>query len=586
MPVMDNRSIARTLRQTADLMEVAGEDGFRVRSYRKAADAVDSCPEPLAAMCAEPKRLLAIAGIGKAMATHIQEMVQTGELSLLRELLTRFQPGMLDLLEVKGLGPKTVALIWQTYGAGTLDEVEALARQGKLRELPRLGAKAEEKILHSIATLRQMSGRFRRDQADEALALLVPWLQQASGVDSITVAGSYRRGRETVGDLDLLATGAGFPGAGGAVFERLVTAPRLQEVIAQGENKVSIRMHGGLQVDLRLLPPESLGAALLYFTGSQQHNIHLRGRAQQRGAKLNEYGLIRESDGARLAGATEEEVYAALGLVWIPPELREDAGEIEAAAAHPPALPQLIELGDIRGEVHMHTTASDGRASIEEMALAAAARGYRYIAITDHSQALAMANGLNEARMLEHLARIRAAERRFRASHPGFRIFAGVEVDILADGRLDLEDAVLAQLDVVIGSIHSRFDQPEAETTARLLRAVANPHLDILGHPSGRLLLRREPYAFDFEQVLAACHRHGVAMEINASPERLDLNAVQARRCRQQGVAVVINADAHHPRHFDNLRHGIATARRGWLEAKDVLNTRSADDFLAALRRA
>ncbi|HET9784641.1 MAG TPA: PHP domain-containing protein, partial [Terriglobales bacterium] len=512
MPALDNRDVARTLRQTADLMEVAGEDSFRVRSYRKAADAVDSCPEPLAALCAEPKRLLAIAGIGKTMATHIQELVQTGELGLHRDLLTRFRPGMLELLEVKGLGPKTVALIWQTYGAGTLDEVEALARQGKLRELPRLGAKAEEKILHSIASLRQMSGRFRRDQAEEALALLVPWLEQAPGVDAVTVAGSYRRGRDTVGDLDLLATGADFPAAGAAAIDRFLASPRLHEVIAQGENKVSIRLHGGLQVDLRLLPPDSFGAALQYFTGSQQHNIHLRGWAQQRGAKLNEYGLYRESDGTRLAGSSEEEVYAAMELAWIPPELREDSGEIEAAAARPSALPHLIELGDIQGEVHMHTIASDGRASIEEMAQAAVGRGYRYIAITDHSQALAMANGLNEARMLEHLALIRAAERQFQVSNPGFRILAGVEVDILADGRLDLEDTVLAQLDVVIGSIHSRFDQPEAETTARLMRAVANPHLDILGHPSGRLLLRREPSAFDFEQVLAACRRHGVVM--------------------------------------------------------------------------
>lgn len=586
MPVMDNRDIARTLRQTADLMEVAGEDGFRVRSYRKAADAVDTCPEPISALAIDPKRLLAIPGIGKTMAGHLQEMATTGDLSLHRELLTRFRPGMLDLLEVKGLGPKTVALIWQTYGAGTLDEVEALAKEGKLRDLPRLGVKAEVKILHSIASLRQMSGRFRRDQAEEALALLLPLLEGAPGVESVTVAGSYRRGRETVGDLDLVVTGAGFPAAGAAAVERFLAAPRLLEVIAQGENKVSIRLHGGLQVDLRLLPPESAGAAWQYFTGSQQHNIHLRGLAQQQGCKLNEYGLFRESGSERLAGAGEEEIYAALGLAWIPPELREDAGEIEAAATQPPSLPRLITQADIRGEVHMHTTASDGRAGIEEMAAAALARGYSYIAITDHSQALAMANGLNETRMLEHLARIRAAEREFQAGHPGFRILAGVEVDILADGRLDLEDAVLAQLDVVIGSIHSRFDQPEAETTARLLRAVANPNLDILGHPSGRLLLRREPYAYDFEQVLAACRQAGVAMEINASPERLDLNALQARRCRQQGVPVVINTDAHHPRHFDNLRHGIATARRGWLEAADVLNTRPVEAFLAALRHA
>ncbi|MGH9475860.1 MAG: DNA polymerase/3'-5' exonuclease PolX [Terriglobales bacterium] len=581
---MQNREIARILRQTADLLEVAGEDGFRIRSYRRAADVMEECAQPLAALCAEPKRLLELPGIGKTMAGHIAELVATGELALHKEMLARFRPGMLELLQVSGLGPKTVALIWQSYGAGTLDEVEALAREGKLRTLPRLGAKAEENILRGIASLRQVSGRFRRDQIEEALALFQPVLETAPGVERFAAAGSWRRGRDTVGDLDLLVAGADFPAAGTSAAERFLAVPRIEDVPARGENKISVRLHGGLQVDLRLLPLAGWGAALQYFTGSQQHNIHLRSLAQQRGARLNEYGLSRESDAAHLAAATEEEVYAALGLDWIPPELREDSGEIEAAAAH--SLPRLIAAGDIRGDLHMHTTASDGRASILEMAEAAAARNYGYVAITDHSQALAMANGLDEARMLEHLRRIRAAEAAFQLSHPGFRIFAGVEVDILADGLLDLADEVLAQLDVVIGSIHSRFDQPEAETTARLLRAVANPHLHILAHPSGRLLLRREAYACDFERVLEACRTAGVAMEINASPERMDINASQARRCRQQGVAVVINTDAHHPRHLDNIRHGLATARRGWLEASDVLNTLPAEQLRQRLRHA
>ncbi|MGH9488188.1 MAG: DNA polymerase/3'-5' exonuclease PolX [Terriglobales bacterium] len=580
---MENRDIARTLRQTADLLEVAGEDSFRIRSYRRVADAVDSCAEPLSGMCAEPKRLLGLAGVGKTMAGHIVELVSSGEMKLHRELLERFRPGMLELLQVSGLGPKTVALIWQCYGAGTLDEVEALGREGKLRELPRMGAKAEQKILRGIASRRQMSGRFRRDQIEESLELLRPLVEKAPGVERWAAAGSWRRGRDTVGDLDLLAAGEGFPAAAGPVIERFLRAPRLEEILVQGGNKVSIRLHDGLQVDLRLLPLSSFGAAWQYFTGSQQHNIALRARAQQQGAKLNEYGLYRESDGAVLAGAEEEDVYAALELDWIPPELREAAGELEAAATH--ALPHLIEASEIRGDVHMHTTASDGRASILEMAAAAAARGYRYIAITDHSQALAMANGLDETRMLEHLGHIRAAEREFEASHPGFRIFAGVEVDILADGRLDLADEVLAQLDVVIGSIHSRFDQSQEETSARLLRAIANPNLDIVGHPSGRLLLRREPYAYDFERVLAACRERGVAVEINASPERLDLNGEQARRCRQQGVSVVISTDAHHPRQLDNMSHGLVTARRGWLEAGNVLNTLGPEQFRAGLRK-
>jgi len=581
---MQNAEIARKLRQTADLMEVAGEDGFRIRSYRKAADVVDTCPEAVATLAAEPKRLLALPGIGKTMCDHICGLVSTGELGLLTELLQRFRPEMLDLLQVSGLGPKTVALIWQTYGAGTLDEVEALAKAGQLRELPRMGAKAEEKILRGIAVYRELSGRFRRDQAAEVIALLEPWLAGAAPEASLTFCGSWRRGKETVGDLDIVACGAGYPGAGAALVERFLHAPRLATVLAEGENKCSIRLQDGLQVDLRLVPPESLGAALQYFTGSQGHNVHLRARAQQRGCKLNEYGLFREGDGAALAGAEEAGIYAALGLAWIPPELREDTGEIAAAESH--SLPRLIEASDLRGDLHMHTVASDGKATIEEMATAAAERGYEYIAITDHSQALAMANGLNEARMLEHLARIRQAEAEFQRAHAGFRILAGVEVDILADGRLDLEDAVLAQLDLVIGSIHSRFDQSREETTARLLRAIANPNLDVLGHPSGRLLLRREAYAYDFEAVLQACAGAGVAMEINASPERLDLNDLQARRCKQQGVPVLIDTDAHHPRHLANIGYGLAMARRAWLEPGDVLNTLPAAEFLRRLRRA
>ncbi|MGH9416330.1 MAG: DNA polymerase/3'-5' exonuclease PolX [Terriglobales bacterium] len=573
---MENREVAERLRQTADLLEVAGEDSFRVRSYRKAADVVDTCPEPVAALCLDPKRLLALPGIGRTMAGHIQELVSSGELGLHRELLARFQPGMLELLQINGLGPKTVAMIWQTYQAGTLDAVEALAQAGQLQVLPRMGPRAEEKILKGIAAYRQMRGRMRRDQAEAVLQLLLPGLASALGVAGVAVAGSYRRGRDTVGDLDILMWGPGFPASAAAARERVLQAPRLEEVLGQGDNKISLRLHAGTQVDVRLLPPESAGAALQYFTGSQQHNIQLRARAQQMGLKLNEYGLFRETGGApgeRVAGDSEEAVYAALGLAWIPPELREASGEIEAAAAG--QLPRLIEAADLRGDLHMHTTASDGRTGILEMAAAAAERGYRYVAITDHSQALAMANGLDERRMLEHLEAIRAAERTFQQQHAGFRIFAGIEVDILADGRLDMADEVLAQLDWVIGSIHSRFDQPEAETTARLVRAVSNPHLDVLGHPSGRLLLRREAYRYDFEQVVEACREHGVAMEINASPERLDLNEVQARRARQRGVMLTINTDAHHPRHLDNMRYGLATARRAWLQAGDVVNTAS-----------
>lgn len=580
---MDNHEIARQLRQTADLLEVAGEDSFRIRSYRKAADVVDTHPVPLAPLADEPKRLLAIPGIGRTMCGHIVELARSGELGLRLELLARFQPGMLDLLQVSGLGPKTVALIWATYRAGTLDEVEALCRAGKLHELPRLGAKAEEKILRGILAFRQLSGRYRRDQAMDVVQMLQPLLEQLPGVEAANVAGSFRRGRDTIGDLDFVLTGAGFPATAADAIEGLCHLPRLESVVARGENKVSIRLHEGLQVDFRLLPPASRGAAMQYFTGSQSHNVRLRALAQQHGLKLNEYSLASESDGSVVAAADEASIYAALGLDFIPPELREDQGEFDAASGQ--NLPRLIESGDIRGDLHMHTTATDGRASILEMAAAAADYGYHYIAITDHSQALSMTNGLDETRTLEHLARIRESEQGFQCTHPGFRILAGIEVDILADGRLDLRDDVLAQLDVVIGSIHSHFEQSPEECTRRILRAVANPHLDILGHPSGRLLLRRAPYQYDFEAVTAACANYGVTLEINASPERLDLNETQARRCQQLGLGIVINTDAHHPRHLANIAYGISTARRAWLQPSDVLNTLPADELLRRLHR-
>lgn len=581
---MENQDLGRLLRETADLLEVANEDAFRVRSYRKAAEAVESCPERLADLCADRKRLLALPGIGARMADNIAEMVGTGHLRLRDELIERYQPGMLELLKVQGLGPKTVSLIWQTHRVATLDEVEALARSGRLRELPRLGAKAEEKILRAIANYRSVRGRTLRATAEPIVKEVLARLRARPEVRQAAVAGSFRRGCETVGDLDFLVAGPDLGhGAEPPVIAAFLALPSLAETLAQGENKVSVRRHDGLQMDLRLVPEASFGAALQYFTGSQSHNVKLRQRAQRRGAKLNEYGLF-DAAGASLAeGSEEAAIYHQLGLDWIPPELREDAGEIEAAAEH--ALPALLAPGDLRGDLHMHTVETDGRATIEEMAEAARARGYEYIAITDHSQALAMARGLDETRARAHIARIRAADAVFAAATPPLRILAGIEVDILGDGRLDLADDVLAEMDIVIASVHSRFDQSAAQMTERLLRAVAHPSVRVLGHATGRLLLRRPAYQFDFARVLAACRDHNVAIEINASPDRLDVNDVQARACAQQGVAVVINTDAHHPRHLDFMRYGVATARRGWLRAADVLNTLPCAQLLARLAR-
>jgi len=579
---MDNRAIAQLLRETADLMEIAADDPFRVRSYRRAADSLDTCPDQVATMASEPKTILAIPGIGKGMLANIQEVLATGRLGLREQLLEQYRPGMLDLLQVQGLGPKTIALIWDAFHVASLDEVEALGQAGKLRDLPRLGAKAEEKILRGIAAFRSFSGRFRVDQAQQIAAGLIAHLRALPEVVRIAAAGSVRRGRETVGDVDILIAGPLGADSRQRVSAHFLAYPGLGTVLAQGDNKVSAQLHRGPQVDLRLLPAESWGAALQYFTGSKQHNVTLRQRAQRQGLTLNEYGLFREADMHRVAGAEEAEIYSALGLPWIAPELREDSGEFEAAEAG--SLPRLLEEAAIRGDVHMHTVATDGRSTIVEMAEAAEARGYGYIAITDHSQALAMANGLNEERALVHLERIRSTDAQFR-ERSGFRIFTGIEVDILADGRLDLDDEVLAQMDVVIGSVHSRFDQSPAAMTDRLLRAIANPNLRILGHPTGRLLLRREPFAFDAGAIFAACKANGVALEINAAPERLDLNDVHARLCRQRGIPIVINTDAHHTRHLDLMRYGVQVARRAWLEAGDVLNTLPADEFLARLRK-
>lgn len=570
---MDNRQIARLLRETADLMEIAGEDPFRVRGYRRAADSV-AAAEPLAALADEPGRLRSLPGIGPKLAEALTVILATGSLPLHEELLQRYQPGMLELLRVQGLGPKTIALIWEHRGAATVDAVEALAREGKLRDLPRMSAKKEERILQALAAYRRLSGRFLRSTAARAAAAIASALSPLAPV--IEAAGSYRRGCETVGGLDLAAIAPADPAT---ILNALVALPGSAAVSGQGADFAEVQWTDGgaaLPVRLRLAPPSAFGALLLRGTGPERHWEHLRQRAAGQQLLLDGGGLHR--GGETIAGADEAAIYQALGLPWIPPELREYV-DVSARAVAP--LPPLVTLGDIRADLHMHTVETDGRATIEEMAAAAIARGYRTIAITDHSQALAMAHGLNEERALTHIARIRAAD---RAMSGRLRILPGIEVDILADGRLDLADAVLAEMDIVIASIHSRFDQPEAETTARLLRAIANPHVRILGHPTGRRLLRREPLAMDAGAVARACAAAGVAMEINASPERLDLNADLARSAAAHGVRFAINTDAHHPEHLDFIAHGIATARRAGLAAEQIVNTREPEALLAALR--
>jgi DNA polymerase (family X) len=577
---MDNRTIAQLFSETADLLEISAGDPFRIRSYRRAAEAVESSTVQLSEIADDPKKLLAIPGIGKGMVANITALQATGSLPLRDELLQKYRSTMLDLLKLPGMGPKSVALMWDALQIASIDELEAAILAGRLNDLPRMGAKQIEKLRKGIEEYKKNSGRFLIDVAENAAEKLIDYLRLFPGLDTIEPAGSLRRGRETVGDLDILVTGpACAEDKVAAVVEYTAAYPPIADLIAKGQNKVSFRLRNGLQVDVRLLPQASYGAALQYFTGSKMHNVAIRQRALKRGYTLNEYALARLDNSSVVAGITEHEIYEALGLQWIPPELRENNGEIEAAEAH--TLPTLIELADIRGDVHMHTDATDGRNTIREMAEAAIDRGYEYIAITDHSKNLAMTNGLDDERALAHLRRIREVEQELDGK---IHIFTGIEVDILSDGALDLSNEVLAQMDVVIASVHSLFNQPEEEMTARVLRAIENPFVRILGHPTGRLLLRREAFQINLGVILRRAAELGVALEHNAYPDRLDLCDRDLRFSRELGCKISINTDSHHTSHLEKMRYGIRQLRRAWLRKEDVLNTLGATEFLAALR--
>ncbi len=577
---MDNKAIAGVLYETADLLEIDGQDSFRIRSYRNAAQAIENSPQQMKDIITDPAQVLAIPGIGKKMLLNVQELLKDGKLTAHGELLQKYHPSMLQLLKIQGLGPKTIALIWSAYQVSDVDGVEKLAREGKIRELPRMGEKHEAKLLKAIEDYRRVSGRFLIDAAEIEAEKLTAYINKFPGIEKITPAGSLRRGRETVGDLDILVTGPACASEEGRqkAIAYVAQFPPLMDVIASGDNKISFHLRSGMQVDVRLLPPDSFGAAMQYFTGSKAHNVALRQRALKMGYTLNEYSLATLEGEKPVAGKTEEEIYAKLNLDYIPPEIRENLGEIDAAEKH--TLPKLITQEDIQGDVHMHTVETDGRNTIEEMAEAAKARGYKYMAITDHSKNLAFANGLDDKRAVAHIARIREAGKQI----DGIIIFAGIEVDILADGDLDLSDDVLAQMDLVIASVHSVFNQDSAKMTERLLKAIENPNTSIIGHPTGRIQLRRDAYAFNMTAVLTAAAKHKVAMELNSYPDRLDLNDVHLRQAKQQGVKTVINTDSHHTSHMEKIRYGILQARRAWLTKGDVLNTLPGQKFAEAMK--
>jgi DNA polymerase (family X) len=579
---MENREVARVLMETAHLLEIDGAMIGRYRSYEKAAELLSSLHESVEELAKDRDKLMELPGIGEGMADHIEEILKTGDYALRKKLLKKYPATILNLLELQSLGPKKVALLWSTFKAGTVDEVEQLARDGKLRDLPGFGEKTQTNILRAIEVYKKSAGRFLLNVADAEAQKLVTHIRAfGKPIEAVTPAGSLRRGKETVGDLDLLVTIPSekyTPKIVEEVSEHILSHPEIDQTLARGENKVSFMLKSGMQVDVRILEKESFGAALLYFTGSKEHNVTLRGRANKMGLTLNEYALATLKGERPVARATEEEIYAKLGLDYIEPELRENTGEIDAAAEH--RLPDLLKASDIRGDLQMHTTASDGRNSIEEMAQAAKDLGYEYISLTDHSKAVTVANGLDEKRTLEQIKKIHSANDK----NPGIRILASSEVDVLKNGKLDLDDEVLAQLDVVLVSIHSFMNLDRAEMTDRLLAAIENPYTQIVGHPTGRLVLRRDSYAYDVERVLDAASKNGVVMECNASPERLDLKDTHLRMANERGVKIVISTDAHSIRGLQDMRFGVQMARRGWLEKKDVINTWSVEKLLAALR--
>lgn len=584
---MENLEIAGALRELADLLEIQGANPFRVRAYRQAIQTIAGIGRPLSDMVAEGQDLTGLPTIGKDIAAAIEELARTGELGRLAELAQEVPRSLVDLTRLEGLGPKRTRRVWTSLGVTTVAELERAARDGRLARLDGFGTRSVEKILAAIEARREMGHRFLLSEADALVRPLVEHMRRGPGAERVDVAGSYRRRQETVGDIDLLVL---CETDRTPVMGHFTGFSGVDRVTLAGETRGSVVLRSGLPVDLRILPRRSYGAALHYFTGSKEHNVAIRTLGVKRGLRISEYGVFRVPDeadpgdsgvesGERVGGETEEEVFASVGLPWIPPVLRQNRGEIEAARRG--ELPDLLEAGSIEGDLHVHTTWSDGRASIEAMARACIDRGYRYMAVTDHSPAMAMANGLSPERVREQGKEIDA----LNGSLHGFRILKGLEVDIRRDGTLDMSDEILAELDLVLVSVHSLMDLSRSAMTERIIRALSNPHVDALAHPTGRKLDRRRAYEMDVEAVLQAARELDVAVELNASPRRLDLGDVHVRRAMELGVPVVVNTDAHRPRDLDHMTYGVDQARRGWLETADVLNTRSLVDLTRWLQR-
>jgi DNA polymerase (family 10) len=573
MGPVKNFELARLFYEMATLLEVREESVFRIRAYQRAARTLEALVEDVGALAARGE-LRTLPGIGKELAARIEEYLATGRLGLLEEMRGGLPPTFLTLLEIRGLGPRTARLLWERLGVDSIDRLEAVCRSREIMTVAGIREKTCRNILTGIAAWRAGRARMPMSRARAVAVQLVEVLRAHGGVERIEVAGSLRRMRETVKDVDLLATSTD----PARVTKTLVSLPSVAEIIAHGDTRASVRHQDGIQVDLRVVEPEAFGAALQYFTGAKEHNVRLRELARRRGLSISEYGVFEETSGTRVAGLTEEEVYAAVGLPWIPPELRENAGEIEAAREG--RLPALVTAADIRGDLHAHTEWSDGHLPLERLVAAAEARGYEYVIVSDHSASSTIARGLTADQVRAQARTIRAMQ----ADH-AMRILTGTECDILADGTMDFPDELLQELDVVLAAVHSRFKQSREEMTARIVRALANPHVDILVHPTGRLLGSREPYDVDMEAVLAAAREHGKAVEINASPERLDLGDVHARRAAELGIPIAISTDTHYLSDLENLELGVAVARRAWLDAAHVVNARPLPELLAWAQR-
>lgn len=573
---MENADIAKIFEEIADLLEIKNDNPFRVRSYRNAALIIGGFPESMRSIVErDEKELENIKGIGKSIHEKIVEIVKTGKCQFHDELLKELPPGLLELLEVSGIGPKKVQLLYEKLGIQSVDELENAAKKGKLRDLPHMGEKTEEKILKAIQELKSRKGRFRLSLALSYAEPLSAYLKKISGVIQVEPAGSLRRWKDTIGDVDILVTCK----KDAPVMDRFVKYPDVKEIIAKGDTKSTAILKSGLQVDVRVLDEKSFGAALQYFTGSKAHNIAIRDRAKKMGLKISEYGVFEEKTGKKVAGEDEEDVYKAVGLPWIPPELRENMGEVEAAERG--KLPRLVEINDIKGDLHVHSSESDGIHTLEEMVSYAMQKKYEYIAITEHSKAVGVAHGLDDERALKQIKAIDKINSQLK----GFKILKGTEVDIKADGSLDHSEEVLRQLDVVVGAIHSKFNMTVDEMTDRMIKAMSTGLINIIAHPTGRIVGVREPYPVDMPKIIEAAKKYGVMLELNSYPERLDLNDSHCRLAKEMGVMVAISTDSHNRLHLDYIRYGIHTARRGWLEKDDVLNTRPLKEVLKILKR-